>query len=612
MKVKVLKTIYLVLVSIIFICFSSYSKSIELNGIKVSLTTDVVKKIVGKGVSVKEDNRFSNKEESKIDKEGESDSGIELGDDYDTTNKGRDEHVKITLNIRNNNPYESVNVTITEKVNKGFKQVATNKLDNKISFKLDSNKEKVYKYNYKYSKNTLLDQIDSIIYGDGRVNDIEGSDNEIDVKSGVGSSIDDKNKSNEETSKNKSKIVDDTTNRRDNTFKIVLIVFIVLILGISVFIMFLTFIRSIRDKDVDFGDGGGFNPFVLFIITTLIISLIYRNYSYAADYTPIMYEKGVSYTKIISETVLFNDRFFDFSYEISVKFDNKHEITDYELDTDGDGLVDALEYLYMTNINDKDSDGDGLSDYLEVMVMNYNPNSKWTFGDGRNDGYRDYDEDGLRNNKEIELGTDPTLYDTDGDGLDDYEEVNGVLSKNGREKYQTDPLKADTDEDGLNDDIEIRLGLDPTNPITDGMTPDADRKIEQEFNLTNISQALTNNTFPIVSVNGRVKGDIDKELRIKEYSNENLKNSGLLIGKCISVELNNNSSTEEISITIDCSNYGERINKLTFVKYENGIMEYVETDVVGNNISAKLSNGNYAIVDVEQYLRKMHIYVGDY
>lgn len=609
MKSKVLKFIYFTFLIGVFICFSSYSKSIELNGVKVSLTADVVKNAVGKGVNVKEDNSFSSKEESTNVSENDELNDNEI-ESNELSEKIRDKYVKISISIRNNNPYELANITITEKVNKGFKQVDTNKLDKKISFKLESNKEKSYNYNYKYSKHTLLDQIQSMIYGDGSVDEIESNDNEINVKDGVKIDINDNNKSSGEINANKSKIEDNTTKKKDNTFKIVLIVFLVLILGATVFIMFLTFIQSIRDKDVDFGDSGGFKPYAIFLISTLLISMLYKNLSYAADYTPIMYEKGENYTKTIKETVLFNDRYFEFSYEISVRFDNKHEITDYYTDTDGDGLVDALEYLYMTNINDKDSDGDGLSDYLEVMIMNYNPNSKWTFNDGRNDGYRDYDEDGLRNKKEIELGTDPTLYDTDGDSLDDYEEVNGVQSKDGSKTYETDPLKADTDEDGLNDDVEIKLGLDPTNPMTDGVTPDAEKKINQTYDLVKLSSELTGGTFPITSVSGNVAGLMEDNLKIKEYSNANFESSELIIGNPLKLELKND--TDKVKLSVDCSNYGDRVKKLIFVKYEDNGMTPIATTVNGSEVSAEFSSGEYGMIDVEMYLRKLNIYLGDY
>ena len=68
------------------------------------------------------------------------------------------------------------------------------------------------------------------------------------------------------------------------------------------------------------------------------------------------------------------------------------------------------------------------------------------------DSEEDLDLDGLTNKQEKEYGTNPELYDTDMDGLDDNYEL--FISK-------TDPLKEDTDGDGLNDYDEIELGLDP-------------------------------------------------------------------------------------------------------------------------------------------------------
>ena len=72
----------------------------------------------------------------------------------------------------------------------------------------------------------------------------------------------------------------------------------------------------------------------------------------------------------------------------------------------------------------------------------------------------DPDKDGLSNKIEKELGTDPKMADTDGDGLSDGAEVN---------QYKTDPAKADTDGDGLSDGDEINKDkTDPVKSDTDG------------------------------------------------------------------------------------------------------------------------------------------------
>ncbi|HJQ13618.1 MAG TPA: hypothetical protein VJ830_02635, partial [Anaerolineales bacterium] len=70
-------------------------------------------------------------------------------------------------------------------------------------------------------------------------------------------------------------------------------------------------------------------------------------------------------------------------------------------------------------------------------------------------GTGDLDGDGLTNEREAALGTDPLKADTDGDRLIDLEEV---------ERYQTNPLVVDTDDDRLQDGDEIQIHLtDPRN-----------------------------------------------------------------------------------------------------------------------------------------------------
>jgi hypothetical protein len=64
----------------------------------------------------------------------------------------------------------------------------------------------------------------------------------------------------------------------------------------------------------------------------------------------------------------------------------------------------------------------------------------------------DLDNDGLGDNIESKYGCDPNNPDTDGDGLEDGDEVY---------IYQTDPTKKDTDGDGYSDKEEVEKGSDP-------------------------------------------------------------------------------------------------------------------------------------------------------
>lgn len=67
----------------------------------------------------------------------------------------------------------------------------------------------------------------------------------------------------------------------------------------------------------------------------------------------------------------------------------------------------------------------------------------------------DSDHDGLTDNEEDSLGTNPNEVDTDGDNLFDYEEV---------KTYLTDPLNPDSDNDGYLDGEEVQNGYNPLGP----------------------------------------------------------------------------------------------------------------------------------------------------
>lgn len=81
----------------------------------------------------------------------------------------------------------------------------------------------------------------------------------------------------------------------------------------------------------------------------------------------------------------------------------------------------------------------------------------------------DADGDGLSDDEERDLGTDPNASDTDGDGLSDLDELD----------LGTDPTRADTDGDGWDDGEELDQHTSPTksddHPYTGGYPIDACR-----------------------------------------------------------------------------------------------------------------------------------------
>jgi outer membrane protein OmpA-like peptidoglycan-associated protein len=112
-------------------------------------------------------------------------------------------------------------------------------------------------------------------------------------------------------------------------------------------------------------------------------------------------------------------------------------------DNDMDGLLRKEEEQIGTDPLNADTDGDGLNDGQEVNQFKTDALNPDTDGDGLNDG-----------SEVNSYKTDPVNTDTDGDGLTDGEEVN---------KHKTNPLKADTDGDGLSDSAEIMTHK--TNPM---------------------------------------------------------------------------------------------------------------------------------------------------
>ena len=159
-------------------------------------------------------------------------------------------------------------------------------------------------------------------------------------------------------------------------------------------------------------------------------------------------------------------------------------------DTDGGTIDDGTEVGRGTDpldasddvpVVDDDADDDGLTDDVEAL-LGTDPNDDDTDDDGLLDGTEDADHDGVRGGTE----TDATLFDTDGDGLGDGlesgltgpegDDTAGTLVVDADPTSTTDPLDADTDTDGLSDgeedaDADGAVGLtetDPNDADTDG------------------------------------------------------------------------------------------------------------------------------------------------
>lgn len=129
-------------------------------------------------------------------------------------------------------------------------------------------------------------------------------------------------------------------------------------------------------------------------------------------------------------------------------------------DSDGDGLDDAEEEQFGTDVLEADTDGDGFSDFLEVRLSA--------------SGFDPLDP----TDADCKLALD--RVDTDGDGLLDCEERFVGTSKS----------RVDTDADGMPDGIELRFG---TNPVTD------DTKLDLDFDAARNAEEVRGHSDPAVN-----------------------------------------------------------------------------------------------------------------
>lgn len=124
-------------------------------------------------------------------------------------------------------------------------------------------------------------------------------------------------------------------------------------------------------------------------------------------------------------------------------------------DSDQDGLSDDRESMLETDPQRADTDSDGFDDGFEVR-----------HGDYRFDPNRatvDSDRDGLPDPFEVELGSSPVNPDSDGDRYGDFDEYLNRLYG-----YDLNRPTADRDFDGLADDLETRLGSSPDRVDSNG------------------------------------------------------------------------------------------------------------------------------------------------
>lgn len=130
------------------------------------------------------------------------------------------------------------------------------------------------------------------------------------------------------------------------------------------------------------------------------------------------------------------------------------------VDSDRDGLIDALETDLGTAADRADTDADGISDGYEIARLRTDPTSG------------DTDRDQVPDSMEQALGTDPTSADTDRDGrldgaTDFVDHDSDGISDPLEALLGTNPRSLDSDRDGFSDMIEYQAGSDPSDAMSD-------------------------------------------------------------------------------------------------------------------------------------------------
>lgn len=194
-----------------------------------------------------------------------------------------------------------------------------------------------------------------------------------------------------------------------------------------------------------------------------------------------------------------------------------------DVDTDGDGIMDAVEARLGFDVYSPDTDKDGLPDGYELYTL-YPILLKSGYDESAGiNAEDDYDRDGLTNLEECQAETNPGNEDTDGDSIKDYEELRNL---------GTNPILFDTDNDGLNDGLELDQGMNPLNTDSDeDGIPDGEEILSQQLVFGETKEKILEEAgvIPILSITG--KGDYSQKIEIVDIShNVKYKNTGFVVG----------------------------------------------------------------------------------
>ena len=280
----------------------------------------------------------------------------------------------------------------------------------------------------------------------------------------------------------------------------------------------------------------------------------------------------------------------------------ENPLSEYEIDTDSDGIPDVIENQLGLNSNNNDTDGDQLTDYFEYVNGVTDPKTADTDGNGISDFDEDSDDDGLKNGEEQAVGSYAFDKDSDDDELLDGDEVH---------KYSTDPMKKDTDGDGLTDYEEIKLGLDPLKISSDGSVNDSERKLPQTASDEVKDDLLReSDNWLVPQISGNVSGLLDNQISMIKDESLSFNDNHSIVSDVIEID---SSCTSALTLTFSFKeNYTGNPKQLVIAYYDNDAHELHLVDShlsdEQNKIEGEItSSGYYFVMDVDEFLKSLGI-----
>lgn len=262
-------------------------------------------------------------------------------------------------------------------------------------------------------------------------------------------------------------------------------------------------------------------------------------------------------------------------------------VIDSREDYDQDRLSTAKERDLGTDPMVADTDGDGLSDGNETRLTQTDPLAVDTDDDGTPDSAEDPDGDSLTNAEELANGTDPLFADIDGDGLDDGAEL----------ANETNPYVADTDDDGLSDGDELSEPFN-TDPLDNDTDDDGILDGNESYTTKQANESLGASISLTGQGNLAADTTIEKD-RHARFSQESLRPESM-VSEPVHVDVDGNMTNATVALTYNESAVATNESDLGVYRFNEstGVYERLPSTVDSADDTVRATTSHFSTVMV--------------